>query len=293
MPEKRTGSAMASMRRRIHRPHQLDSVERGAEHQRQHPDPRNLVDERSGPGNKCGDEEQPHHECAGRGGSVGGGGGERPRLARACDVEHDRAQDEVQKAGEDHRARHAEPAEQQERRCQGTGCGADRVGEIEHRQVVAARLGAAPDHCAAHERKRHAEQHGLRDDEHRAQCVLIDFDRRRRAERGYDVIHRGVGEHDEYLVKRQRGEADDRFDPAVGGKQVGDALAHAAGDPGAEGHAAHERGEHEGLRERRGAEKQLQVVGPDGFVDQPRESRQHEQGEQQLDVAVGHVFLGA
>jgi hypothetical protein len=69
------------------------------------------------------------------------------------------------------------------------------------------------------------------------------------------VIERSLGQPHEHLVEHQGGKADPRLDPAVGGEQVHDPLGCAARDPGAERHAAHERGQHEGLGERCGAEE--------------------------------------
>ncbi|MCX7139757.1 MAG: hypothetical protein NT123_01375 [Proteobacteria bacterium] len=53
-----------------------------------------------------------------------------------------------------------------------------------------------------------------------------------------------------------------------------------AADPGTERHAPHEDRQHQGLRVGGVPEEELEVMAPDGFVDQPGESGQGEQQEQ-------------
>ena len=50
--------------------------------------------------------------------------------------------------------------------------------------------------------------------------------------------------------------------------------------PRAQGHPAHEDPEHEGLRVGRMPQEELEVVAPDRLVDEARETRQGEEGEE-------------
>src|SRR5262249_25162897 len=143
---------------------------------------------------------------------------------------------------------------------------------------------------AGEQREGHSEKHRLRNDQHGAQRILVDLDRVGGPERRDHAVERRLSEQDEHLVEEQRGDADRRFDPAVGGEQVREARAPAARQPRPERHAAHEGREHEGLRERRGAEKQLEVVRPDRLVDEAGEAGERKQREKKPDILVAHVM---
>ncbi|TMG71738.1 MAG: hypothetical protein E6H80_12420 [Betaproteobacteria bacterium] len=271
------------------REHQLERVERGAQHEREHPDPDDFVDERGEACDERAREEQSRDvPPRGRGPALRLRG-KRRGLAAARDREHRGGEREVQRARKAHRSRHAEPAEQPERGGERADRGADRVGEVQHRQVMAARFGLAADHRAGEERESHSEQHRLRHDQHGAQRVFEDLDGPRGAERRDDVIERSLRKQHVRFVEEERGDTDRRLDPAVRGEQVLHARAPAARKPRPQREAPHEGGEHERLRERRRAEVQLEVVRPDGLVDEAGEAREREQGEQQLDALVRHI----
>ena len=75
---------------------------------------------------------------------------------------------------------------------------------------------------------------------------------------------------DEDLVKRERAQADHRFDRRVSrGADCECAWKSARTAGRTERHAAHEHDQHQRLRVGRMPEVELQVMGPDRFVDQP------------------------
>ena len=88
------------------REHQLERVERRAEHQRQHPDPDDLVDERGETGDEGCCEKQAGDGVPGRRGAAGVRRGDGGRLAQARDGENRRGEREVECSCQPHRARH-------------------------------------------------------------------------------------------------------------------------------------------------------------------------------------------
>jgi hypothetical protein len=77
-------------------------------------------------------------------------------------------------------------------------------------------------------------------------------------------------------VERQSKDANHRLHHRVGHERIGEALGKARAPRRAGRHAAHEHHQHERLRVSGVAEEKLEVMRPDGFVDQAGESGRRE-----------------
>ena len=82
-------------------------------------------------------------------------------------------------------------------------------------------------------------------------------------------------------MKQQCDDTDDRFDSRVGQDRYTQASRVDTGQPRAYRHATHEDDQHQRLGVGRVPEKELEIMGPDRLVDQPRKAGDHEDPEEQ------------
>jgi hypothetical protein len=252
--------------------HQLERVRGGAQHEREHADPGDLVDERGEPG------EQRHREQQRAGARLPiRARRDRRRVHRPREQPHRRREAEVDHARGAQRAGQADPGDEQEAARQHAERGAEAVGEVEHGHRLARGLRERAHQPRAHQRKRGAQQHRLRQDEQAGEGELRDEHRGVAAERGQERAVGPLGECDERLVKAQCGHADHRLGERVAGERVAQARREARAGGRTDGHPAHEHRQHQGLRVGRVAEVQLQVVRPDRLVDEACEPGEREQ----------------
>ena len=85
----------------------------------------------------------------------------------------------------------------------------------------------------------------------------------------------------EDFVEDEAEHADRRLGEGVPAEEIPDATRPPARDPRADGHSSHEDGQDERLRVRGVSQEQLQVMRPDGFVDESGESGSGKQCEEQ------------
>jgi len=269
-----------SARPRIERAqHQLEGVRRGPEDERQHPDPGHFVDERGRAGDQCGAKEREQDRVAPPLGLLGLRGGRR---MAAGERQHRCGDGEVDEASDADRPRQADRADEHEPADQDPGRGAQAVREVEHGQRAARPVGEGAQHAGRHQREGHSEQDGLRQDERGGEAPLERGDGPRRS--GQTREHRVEGEpgrRREHLVEQEGEDADGSLGDGISREQVAPPARPPAGQPRPQGEPAHEDGEHQRLRVRGVPEEQLQIVRPDGLVDQTGETRRGEQGEQQ------------
>ena len=209
----RTEAAPASLRRRIaNAPHasprmNADSISSNecvadAEHQRQHPDPADLVDERRDRGAEAHGEEQPCAASSESGTSAAvvrrGTGAASPATARRVaprlrvDDEHERRATTrlIIAAASSVPGSPDEPDEHEAG--ESTPAAAPRLfAKYSSESVLPARSGMRRTHARAHQRERRAEQDRLRQDEQRGERPLGERVRDARPERGKERV---VGE---------------------------------------------------------------------------------------------------
>src|SRR5215831_13254993 len=90
---------------------------------------------------------------------------------------------------------------------------------------------------------------------------------------------------------------DQGFDQQVAPQKLSQPRAVPRHDPGPERHSTHEYRQHQGLCVRRVPEEELEVVRPDGFVDESGESGDYEYAEQKpaartVEIRHGSKSLG-
>ena len=161
--------------------------------------------------------------------------------------------------------------------------GAEAVQEIERGDMVSRKSRLEPQHRRAHQRERGAEQDRLGSEEERRNRPL------RRAERAFRVAHGGqhgrvspLRRRDEDGVEAERDHADRGFHPRVDSQRIAHAARYAGAQPSPDGEPADEDDQHDALRIGRVPEEELQVVRPDGLVDQPGEARHEEEHQDQV-----------
>ncbi len=269
------------------RQHQLEGIGGGAEHEAQHADPHDLVDEGREPREARGGEEEADQRAVF--GCLRGGrhrrDGERRRRARR-ERERGEREDEVQHARAGERPGKAHRGNQEEGGGKDAEDGAQAIQEIEGRDVVPGARGIQAQHRGAHQREGRAQQDRLRREEERGDDPL------RRAERACRIAgggqHRGVsplGRGDEERMEHERDEADGAFDQGIDAQRIAHARCDARAKPPAEREPADEHHQDHRLRVGGVPEEELQVVGPDGLVDEARESGGEEQQEYGFDAS--------
>ena len=264
-------------------------MSRAAEHQAQHADPTELVHER-GRARQAGREREP---AGPRVFAQAYGDGERLRTgfrlrAKLCPDHH--GEQHVEQSRNADGARQADCVNQQETADEHADGRTQAVGEVQGRQSFPGPIRPAADDATADEGERHAEQYRLRQDERGSQGPFVGLNPGGRGKRGY---RRGKGEirgGDEDGMKAEAQHADQTLDHAHRSAKSPDAHGVMRNDPRSNRHAPHENGEHERLCVRGVAQEELQVVRPDRFVDQPREARYDEYGEQKS--AAGTLSAG-
>ena len=165
------------------REHQLEGVRRAPEQQRQHPNPRDLVNER-GDGGTEGDDEQQAREAVGHSlgrcrriaNRLGLRRFLRSRYARAeaRGAERDDEDDEVDRGRGDERERESAGSEEPEACEQHADCAAEAIGEVQLGENLPRVTRHDAQHAGAHEREGGAEKNGLREDEERGDGPLHD-----------------------------------------------------------------------------------------------------------------------
>jgi hypothetical protein len=209
--------------------------------------------------------------------SEGRGGG---WLGAARDQPYCRCQRQIHQTGRLYGAGQSQSCDHEKAARQHADGGAQTVGEIEHGERCARRIRMAADEAAAHQRKGHAQQNGLRQDQRGAQTPLEPGGGKFGSQRRQDGVESRAGCGDEQRMERKRAGADDGFGKRIADEQVFPAPGETAAEPGTDGHAAHEYRQHQGLRIGGMPQEQLEVMAPDGFVDQPGEAGHGEQQEQ-------------
>ncbi len=258
------------------RQHQLEGVGGRAQHQGQHAQPADLVEERGRAGEEGRRQEQGRRR---RGGRARGGGrrGLAPGTGAPPQQPYAGGQHEIDQAGGHDRTRQPRCRDQAVAADQHADGRTEAVGEVQPGQGPARRGGAEPHQPGADQGKGGAKQHRLRQHDQAAQAPLDQVDSQRRIEpRDEGVEHQRLhGAED--VIEDQGGDSQRGLDGAVGEQGLPAARAAAADQPGPQGHAAHEDHQHQGLGIGRMPQEQLQVVRPDRFVDQAGEAGQREQ----------------
>ena len=252
--------------------HEFEGMRGRAQHEAQHTNPGNFVDKRRHPR----DESRHQEQARQRGGARIGWrrqalglrlrvqANKRPNRQRQRDVEQSRGHD---RAGQAERANHHEAAYQHADR------GADAVGEIEHRNAATGGVGEAAQDAGAHQREGHAQQYRLRQDQQAGrQPFDRDAERRGAHRRQYRRVE-GLDQAAEHIVEQQRHHADDGLHQRVGEDRYAHLRGEAAGQLRTDGHAAHKDDQHQRLGVGGVAEEKLQVMRPDGLIDQAGEPR--------------------
>ena len=176
------------------REHQLERVRRAAEEERQHPNPRDFVDERGDGGSERDDQQEPRKPVRDHFGARRSLGDEvRPRLSHWCDVrrcgarpytrsaERDDEYQKVDRGRSNERERQPSSGQQPESRQQYPDGAAEAVGEIELGKDASRVARHDPQHARAHEREGGAQQNRLRQNQERGNGPLERDDRARRA----------------------------------------------------------------------------------------------------------------
>ncbi len=196
------------------REHQLERVRRGAEHEDEHADPDDFVDERRQTGEEGHAEEQSRGRLRAARSPEGG--------QRLCEQHHRAGDGEIQHARGAQGARQAEPADEEEGAGEHAARGAEAVGEVEHRHRLAGASRHGARDAGAHEREGGAEEERLRQDQQARKREL----RRERAAFAADARQEPgvapVGERDERRVEGEREQPDRRFHRGIDRERAGD-----------------------------------------------------------------------
>jgi hypothetical protein len=281
------------------REHQLERVRRAPEHQRQHPNPRDLVDERGDGGTeRDGEEEAPQRgpRCGVRGPWIALGmplpSDLGPRTAdrallliippeRLLAEDHHQTDDDVDRRGGDERARQPEPADQREAGEQDAARGAEAVGEVEQAECPAGAVTADAESAGAHQREGGAEQDRLRQDEESGERPLHDRHARATGERGEDRVVGDRGHAAVDVVEQHADDARRQLDVRVHPQRPPDPLGPLPDQVRPERHPAKEDDEHDDLRVRAVPDEQPEVPAPDGLVNESRGAGEDEdEGEE-------------
>jgi hypothetical protein len=229
--------------------HQLEGMRRTAQHQGQHPDPVDLIDEGGDRRSEAGEEEQ-WRERLGRQPAVldrraldrlslglravmpaPGCGDHAEGGERDDQVQHRRDQQGARKSGESHQI---EPGHQHPDR------GPETVGEIKEGERPSGLTAPETDDARAHERKGGAQEHRLRQDQPAGDGPLGHGEERRAGQRGIDGAVRQVGGPLVDLVEHQADQAHCELDEGVAPQRVLETLREAADHHGAGRHPAQE-----------------------------------------------------
>src|SRR5688572_364528 len=140
----------------------------------------------------------------------------------------------------------------------------------------------------AHQGKRRPQQDRGGQDEERTEPPLEGIDESGAAERRHGALIRPSGRGDEATMEDERKHTYAELRGGVADQEVAQAVRPPADEPGAQGHAAHEDREDQGLGVCGVAEEELEVVAPDRLVDQPGEARDGEKGEEDGDGGALH-----
>ena len=272
------------------REHQLERVRRGSEDEREHADPGDFEDERSGAGEERDREEESKRR---RGFGIPPRAGASPHglFGAAGEQPYDGGEGEIQDPGALHGAREPKPFNHDKSACQHADRGPEAVGEIKHRERFSGRRGIAPDETRAHEGKGHAEQHRLRQDQKPRERPLEKRRRDLAAERGQNARVGDVGRCHENRVERERREPDQAFRERVAAKEVSPGSRPPAAEPRPDRHSPHEKRQHQSLRIGRVAEEEFQIVAPDRLVDEPGKPGYGEQQEEYAAGDAAHVWI--
>jgi hypothetical protein len=246
------------------REHQLERVCRGAEHEREHPDPADLVDERGKARQQRDRVEQPRRRLVVRGACR-----ERRIPRRPRRHPDDRGEREVDRRRTAQRPRQADPLDQDEAARQHADGRAQAVGEIQHRNRFARCLWPCAHQAGAHERKRHAEQDRLRQDQQARHRDFAPSASHSEPSAGSRLAY----DHSVIATKISWNPSArspiTAFYERVPRERIAQARRHAAEKHAAERHPAHEHDQHERLRVCGVTEEKLEVVRPDRLVDEP------------------------
>ncbi|MFC0356471.1 hypothetical protein [Pseudofulvimonas gallinarii] len=187
---------------------------------------------------------------------------------------------QVEQAGADRRTRKAHRRDQDEDAGQRADGRADAVGKVQAAQQSPFLAREAADQSATHQRKSHAQQDRLRQDQQGGDEPLDHGSHRCRAgKRNQDVVAQAdcMGEH---RMEADAQNADHQLDDGIAAQQVPPAGTD-FGNPGrTDRHAAHEQRKHQRLRIGGMAQEQAEVMRPDRLVDQTGEAGQDEDGQQ-------------
>ena len=175
---------------------------------------------------------------------------------------------DVDQAGQPYCPGQAEKTDEEKTACQYADRRAHAVREIEQRKDSSRFLRRQPDDAGAHQRKGHPEQDRLGQNQQRGQRPFVGIRDGSGVEKRNDA---GIGDLHGLIedgMEKKREQADQTFRQCVADQQVLPPHGISAANPGTEGHPAHEDGQDQCLGIRRVSEKQLQVMGPDRFIDQ-------------------------
>ena len=161
-----------------------------------------------------------------------------------------------------------EKTDEEETACQYADCRAQAVREIEQRKDLSRFLRHQPYNAGAHQRKGHPEQDRLGQNQQGGQCPFVGIRGGSGVEQRNDA---GIGELHSLIkdgMEKKCGQADQTLRQRVAEQQLLPPHGISAANPGTEGHPAHEDGQDQCLGIGRVSEKELQVMGPDRFVDE-------------------------
>ena len=203
---------------------------------------------------------------------------------------HTDREEHVQQARGEKRAGQPDLGDQHEAARQHAHDRPDAVEEIQQRKTRAGKPGIEPQDSARHQRERGAEQHRLRKDEQPREHPLGPAPALRGAHGRKQVRVGPVRRAHERPVEEDRAQSHREFRRGVGQQRAGNARGKVSGQPRAEREPADEHDEHHRLRVGGVAQEELEVVAPDGFVDEPAEAGNREQAVEDAD-AKAHGYI--
>ena len=251
--------------------HELKGMRRTAQRQAQHANPRHLVEKRNEAGYERCRREPVEAPIIAVGLRLRCGIG-RWWLS-LCEEPDKQGKQDVEQASREQSSGQAHPIDQEEPADENPDRGAETVGEVQERQELAGPARSQPDEPATDEREGGSQQNRLgrisnAPDVHLKACTPLGG-----AQAWDDRQKTPVEEPLKDRVKKEAKHANRKLDDCIGEQQPANPQGAARYDPCADGHAAHENRENEGLRVRGVPEKELQVVRPDRLVYEPREAR--------------------
>ena len=257
------------------REHQLERMRRAAQHERQHPDPPDLVDEAGQRGGEAHADQQPpaaignprrqdNRRLIERKGEF------RLPTRRPDRDDHDEGDEQIDRCRGGERAGQTPRLHQPETGDENADRRAGAVGEVEHRERAAGLGGNSTNDARAHQGERHAQQHRLRENQRPRDRPFDGGLNQPMAERRKDGVVDQRRRPDEQAVENESDRSRRELDDRVPDERSGDGQRPPADQVRSDRHPSEEDHEHDDLGVRAMPDKEAEVAGPDRLVDQSR-----------------------